>query len=103
MIHLRPDLLEMVRQILAEHVPHCEVRLFGSRYYGTHREASDVDLAIVGEGRLDWRTLARLTGAFEESNLPFRVDVLDWYAISPEFQRVIEQGYEMVQRPIRRV
>ena len=38
----------------------------------------------VGEGPLDWRTLGRLKEAFEESDLPMRVDVLDWHAISDE-------------------
>jgi len=30
------------------------------------------------------------------SDLPFRVDILDWNAISPEFKKVIEQGYEVI-------
>ena len=46
---------------------------------------------------LDWRILAELKEAFQESELPFRVDLLDWNAISDEFRTVIEKsGYEVI-------
>ena len=96
-IDLRPDHLDTVRRILAEHVPECEVRAFGSRASWTAKDYSDLDLAVVGAGPLDWRTLGRLKDAFEESNLPMRVDVLDWHSISDSFRQVIEQGYVVVQ------
>ncbi len=97
MIDLRDDHLEIVRGLLREHVPVCEVRVFGSRYKGTARSASDLDLVVVGAERLPARKIAFLKEAFEESTLPMRVDVLDWHAISPEFQRVIDEGFEVIQ------
>ncbi len=46
---------------------------------------------------LDWRRLAELKEAFQQSDLPFRVDLLDWNAISAEFRNVIEKdGYEVI-------
>ena len=36
--------------------------------------------------------------AFEESNLPIRVDLLDWQSISEGFQKVILEGYEVIQK-----
>ncbi|MCX5824627.1 MAG: restriction endonuclease subunit S [Deltaproteobacteria bacterium] len=99
MIDLRPDFLDTLKRLLAEIVPDCEVRIFGSRYQWTTTDASDLDLALVGPGKLHWKTLTRLKAALEESSLPYRVDVLDWRAISPEFQKVIEQGYEVIQKP----
>ena len=74
------------------------MRAFGSRASWTAKDYSDLDLAIVGAGPLDWRTLSRLKEAFEESDLPMRVDVLDWHAISESFRKVIEQGYVVVQQ-----
>ena len=38
-----------------------------------------------------------LIEAFQESGLPFRVDVLDWHAISPEFRLVIKRKYEVLK------
>ena len=97
MIDLRPDHLQTVQRILAEHVPGCEVRAFGSRAAWTAKDYSDLDLAVVGAGPLDWRTVGRLKEAFEESSLPMRVDVLDWHAIPDSFRQVIERGYVVVQ------
>ena len=90
MIDINPYHLEIVTQILHEHVPDCEVRAFGSRATWTSKEYSDLDLAIVGNGPLKWRTLGKLRDAFEESYLPFRVDVLDWHDISDNFRKIIE-------------
>ena len=96
-VDLNPNHLATVEAILAEHVPECEVRAFGSRATWTARDYSDLDLAVVGEGPLDWRTLSRLKEAFEESDLPMRVDVLDWHAISQSFRKMIERDYAVVQ------
>ena len=98
MIDLNPNHLATVERILAEHVPECEARAFGSRATWTAKDYSDLDLAIVGGGPLDWRTLSRLKEAFEESDLPMRVDVLDWHDISESFRDVIERDYVVVQQ-----
>ena len=97
MIDLRPHHLETVRQILAHYVPQCEVRAFGSRANWTAKDYSDLDLVVVASGKLSEDTLRHLKEAFEESELPFRVDVLDWQATSPQFQKVIEKQYEVLQ------
>ena len=52
----------------------------------------------MGARALDPDALRRLKEAFEESDLPFRVDVLDWHAISSAFRGVIEKKYEVVQK-----
>ncbi|GAB4397736.1 MAG: nucleotidyltransferase domain-containing protein [Anaerolineales bacterium] len=99
MIDLAPKDLLTVLQILQTHVPDYEVRAFGSRYHHTAWKYSDLDLAVVGAARLPFATLAAVRIAFEESDLPFRVDVLDWHTLSPEFQQVIAQGYETIYTP----
>ncbi|MEK7476067.1 MAG: restriction endonuclease subunit S [Candidatus Coatesbacteria bacterium] len=97
MIDLRPDHLKIVLDILHEHVPDREVRAFGSRATWTAKDHSDLDLAIVGKEKLDWQLLARIKEAFSDSDLPIRVDVLDWHGISDSFRKVIEKGYEVIQ------
>ena len=97
-LNLKPAHLAIVRRILAKHAPDCEVRAYGSRASWMARDYSDLDLAVVGEGPLHWRTLSRLQEAFEESRLPMRVDVLDWYATPDRFRREIERGYVVVQQ-----
>lgn len=98
MIHLEPDHLAMVKSILQKHVPFAEVRAFGSRVAGTGKKHSDLDLAIVAEGLLKSPLLSLLKNDFEESDLPFRVDVLDWHIISDTFRKLILKKYEVIQK-----
>ena len=97
MIDLNPSHLEIVKEILAEHVPEYEVRAFGSRATWTAKDYSDLDLAIVGKGPAGWQVLGSLIEAFEESDLPMRVDVLDWHTITVNFQQVIERDCLVLQ------
>lgn len=97
MIDITPADQEIVTTILKKHVPNAEVRVFGSRHKWTAKPYSDLDLAIVGDAKLDKQVIYDLEEAFEESELSFRVDVIDWYAISDEFRAIIEQGYTVIQ------
>ena len=100
MIDTTPAHLRIVLEILEKYAPECEARVFGSRYTHTAKPYSDLDLALVGKTRFDINQMAQIQEAFQESLLPYRVDVLDWYAISSEFQKVIENnGYEIIQQP----
>lgn len=87
MIDLASQHLATVRGILMRCVPGIPVYAFGSRVNGRSRKFSDLDLALAPEHSLDWRVLARLREAFEESNLPITVDVIDWSQVSPEFKQ----------------
>jgi predicted nucleotidyltransferase len=77
MLDLSPTQLATVRRILARQVPGREVRAFGSRVTGRAWRYSDLDLVIMGAEPLPALTLARLRADFEDSDLPFRVDVLE--------------------------
>lgn len=97
MIDLNPQHLETVQHILSKHVPGCEVRAFGSRVKWTAKDCSDLDLAVIGSKRFKPKEMYRLTEAFEESALPIRVDVVDWYAIPEGFRRIIAAKYAVIQ------
>jgi predicted nucleotidyltransferase len=101
MIDLTKTQLAAVLNILMEYAPECEARVFGSRYKGTAAKYSDLDLALVGKTKLEFSLLAKVSDAFEESDLPFRVDLLDWNAITPEFQKIVASGYEIIKRANR--
>jgi type I restriction enzyme S subunit len=97
MIDISPVHLETVKRILAEHARECEIRAFGSRVTWTAKDYSDLDLAVVGAARLDSDRFRLLREAFEESDLPFRVDILDWHTTSEKFKSVIEKKFEVLQ------
>lgn len=78
--------LSLVHSILATWLPMREVRMFGSRARGTPKPYSDLDLVIMGENPIPLTTLGQLQEAFASSDLPWRVDVVDWASTSPEFR-----------------
>jgi predicted nucleotidyltransferase len=57
--------------------------VFGSRATGRARPYSDLDILISSAAPLDWRARADLQDAFEASNLPFRVDVVEEARLAP--------------------
>lgn len=97
MINLRPDHLTLVKNILAKYAPEQEVRVFGSRVTGKAKPHSDLDLVVMTDTPLEAPHLANLQEAFSESDLPFRVDVLDWANTTEDFRRIIAQSYEVLQ------
>ena len=90
-IDVRPADLDTVRRILREHVPNLEVHAFGSRVAWNARETSDLDLALMTAKPLGIDRTAQLRAAFTDSDLPFRVDIVDWATASESFrQRILE-------------
>ena len=98
MIDLTPDDRGLVLRILKRFVPDAEIRAFGSRVTGTSKPWSDLDIAIVASAPVGLRLMAEIRDAFEESSLPFRVDLLDWNEISQSFRQAIESsGFELLR------
>ncbi len=80
--------LDMVRRVLRAHLPHgVRVWVFGSRACGAAKRSSDLDLALEGPAKLDQKLLAALEDAFEDSDLPYTVDLVDLKAIGGAFER----------------
>ncbi|MDR1811618.1 MAG: nucleotidyltransferase domain-containing protein [Candidatus Fibromonas sp.] len=96
MIAISENSLNLIRGILKKTVPNSEVRAFGSRVKGTNRKYSDLDLALIGKEKLGISVLGNVREAFMESTLPFRVDVLDYNAVSENFRKVIDADYERI-------
>jgi type I restriction enzyme S subunit len=87
----------IISAILQKHLPKITVWVFGSRAKRQAKKYSDLDLAIVSKDPLEISTIASLNEAFEESNLPFKVDVLEWNLLSPSFQKIIEENHIVIQ------
>ena len=80
----------LVLGILAAHLPRGgRVWLFGSRATGRARPFSDLDLAIDAGRPLTLDETAVLREAFSDSDLPYRVDLVDWHAIDAGFRQLI--------------
>lgn len=66
---------DLIRSVLARYPAVRRVTLFGSRAMGTFGRGSDIDLALEGAG-LDARTLTHIAAELEDSDLPYKVDLL---------------------------
>jgi uncharacterized protein len=88
--------LAQVRAILRRHLPRAAVCVFGSRATGRARPFSDLDLLVLQPATLDWHTRVNLVDAFEASDLPFRVDVVENARLAPGMrQRVMAEAIDI--------
>lgn len=97
LIDIRPDHWAIVRRILQKHVPQYAVWAFGSRAKWSAKEYSDLDLAIITDKPLPLSISTALDEDFSESDLPWKVDVVDWASTSDAFRKVIESNKVVVQ------
>jgi|UPI000120E3CB Predicted nucleotidyltransferases len=97
-----PDLdsehLAIVQDILQSHIPDLEVWIFGSRATGKAKNTSDLDIAIIANDPIDMMLLANIKDTFSESNLPFKVDIVDYGNVSPEFRKLITKEKLVLQK-----
>ena len=100
-IDIRADHLRIVHDVLARHLPNgVRVWVFGSRATWATKDSSDLDLALEGDGEIPTRSLTALESAFEDSDLPYAVDVVDVRRISDRFREIVAtQGVLLVPSP----
>ena len=92
-IDIRPQDLAIVQQILQITLPYdTKVWVFGSRATITTKRSSDLDLAIDIGRKLTRDESIALSEAFEESSLPYKVDVVDMHNVSATFKQIIEKN-----------
>jgi len=73
-----------------------DIFVYGSRVKNRHKLASDLDLAILPHSHsVSLLELASLNMAFEESDLPIRVDLIDLSQVDKAFLDLIVK--EMVE------
>ena len=91
-IDLDPDNLQLLREILKHHLSDSTlVWVFGSRANHTARPFSDIDIVIDMQGQtLSASLLTELTSECEGSDLPMKVDIVDWNTIDETFKEIIK-------------
>lgn len=89
-VDIEPGHRRIVLDILQEHLPSgAHIWVFGSRATGRARRYSDLDLALDAGRRLTIDETGNLREAFDECELPYRVDIVDWHTIGDDFRRLI--------------
>ena len=86
--------LQIIRHLLKQYLPDTTVWVYGSRVNGNAQPASDLDLVAFTEQSL---AISELREAFEESNLPYRVDLFTWEQMPEIFKETIIKRYVVIQ------
>ena len=94
-IHLKPAHRAELVSLLQEHLPGVEVWAYGSRVNGRSHDGSDLDLVLRGPElkKIPIGQLSDFMDAFQESNIPFLVEVRDWARLPENFHQEIEQEH----------
>lgn len=98
-VGLTPQEKSVVLAILRDMLPPgTEVSIFGSRATGQCKPWSDLDLSIKAEQPLPLATLASLVEAFDDSPLPWKVDIVDRRHVSEAFGALIDSSKILLER-----
>jgi predicted nucleotidyltransferase len=89
MLQVTPQQWQIIQRILQHYLPGYTVWAFGSRVGGPCKTFSDLDVAIVSAQPLSLQVLAEVAEAFSESDLPWKVDLIDWATTSEMFRQRI--------------
>lgn len=68
-----------------------KVFVFGSRAGDRAQKFSDIDIGVESPRKIPWHQLITIEGAFEESDLPYTVDVVDFSAVSNKFKKLAKK------------
>lgn len=83
----------IVSDILRAHLPEgVTVHVFGSRASGKVKPWSDLDLVFEAAAPLPLALTAAIAEAFEESDLRWKVDLVDRKTVSDGFGQLIDQA-----------
>ncbi len=91
-IDLTPDQRDRILGLLKTHLPNVAVWAYGSRVTRTTRRYSDLDMVVFASPDQK-RQVSDLREAYEESDLPFRVDVFVWDDVPESFQENIRAAH----------
>ncbi|WP_297205930.1 nucleotidyltransferase domain-containing protein [uncultured Brachyspira sp.] len=92
MISVPDDDMKIINKILSDNIEYGKVYVFGSRYKHTNKKFSDLDLAVDINRKMTINEIENLKYDFEESNLTYRVDIIDYNNISNDFKKIIDSG-----------
>lgn len=91
MIDLDIKYINFIKKDISKYLSNFEIYLFGSRAKGTARKYSDIDIAILSD-ELTPDIKLKLEANFENSTLPYKIDIIDLKTISHEFKDLIKDS-----------
>ena len=84
---IKEKYLKKIRTIIEEFVgPNAEVLIFGSSLESDH--FNDIDIGVV-DPKMELSVLGQIKEAFEESDIPYKIDVVDFNKVDEDFKKVV--------------
>ncbi len=93
MLKIEEKHLKIAKEILSKY-PY-SFYIFGSRVKGGAKKLSDIDLCFFD--KIPEKKLMELEEDFEESNLPYKVDIVDWHKCDTNMQKIIKKDMVCLQ------
>ena len=93
---LTPEQYREIQRLLKDYLPGVEAWAYGSRVTGAAKPWSDLDLVVFSRAPQRNRVDA-LREAFDDSDLPFRVDLFEWDEMPESFKTNIERQHIVLQ------
>lgn len=94
-LFIKPEQMEMLKEIFRSYCPKAEVWAYGSRLNGNAHEGSDLDLVIKSFNE-DEKYLFELKEIIKESNIPFLVDINEYEYLPDSFKEEILKNYIVI-------
>ena len=89
----------IIENRLKKHVSNYEVWAFGSRAKCSAKPYSDLDLCLISHEPIPLSIVSALRDDFSESDLPWKVDIVDWSLLDEAFRQIITQDKVVLQTP----
>lgn len=82
-------IFQTIKKIVSSNLPNrsYKVFIFGSRAVGCNRPFSDIDVGVLGPKPVSPKAYVELVGALEESDIPYRADIVDFSVVSDAFKK----------------
>ena len=89
--HLLDEYMDMIVTLTHNRLPGATVYLFGSRARKDYSEGADIDIAIDAGKKITIDIISELYNDVEDTDIPVRVDFVDFNRTSPELIEQIEK------------
>lgn len=101
-IDITPEQRAIIIALLNKHLPRTTAWVYGSRANWTSRPESDLDLVVFLAPK-QAHAVSNLREAFEESDLPFKVDLFVWDEVPKAFHEAIKRDHVVLTEVKHRV
>ena len=90
MIDLEQKYIEFIKETVSSMLHNYKLYIFGSRVKNRAKKYSDIDLAIDSQ-ELTPQTKSKLEATFDNSTLPYEVDIINLNDIDNKFKDLIQK------------